>query len=63
MEIGLEVSDIDLVVEYEAKAIFKDFVLTMTELRRRGDRDGGSASLIAALAKLKANSSYGKVIK
>lgn len=59
---GLIVSNIKLVVRYERKAPFKNFVNQITTARRRGDISP-EYKLIGEMNKLLANSCYGKTLQ
>jgi hypothetical protein len=58
---GLEVSNITLIVEYERKAPFKQFVNKVSDARRQGDVSQ-EYKLIGEMMKLIGNSAYGKTL-
>jgi len=60
MDKGLVVTKVHRVVEYEKKALFKKFGMSVTEARRLGDCDP-TQKLVADTNKLIGNSAYGKL--
>ena len=63
LELGLEVTHIYLLVEYEhPKACFSKFVDSVSDARREGDKDANS-SILAECFKLVGNSAYGKSLQ
>ena len=63
LELGLEVTHIDLVVEYEnPEACFESFADKVSDARRSGDTSKDN-DIVAQCFKLLGNSSYGKSLQ
>ena len=61
ISMGLVVTKIYEIFEFEGGYPFVDFIDKLTDLRRQGDKDKDKA-VLASLAKLLANSSYGSLL-
>ena len=61
-QLGLKVTNIERVIEYNGKAVFNSFVDEVSADRRRADLGGEEFEMRGAASKLKGNCAYGRTL-